>query len=142
MDKPHPGLLDASHFITGRGAGYVRSKRAYGEDDHVMVDAKPSTSFPVSHVLEFHSEACTERQDLSAQISAQYGVSKSTALSAVEAFGGDDGRINRWLRMFKRIQQVGVYKTNVFTKREYQGCSCRGLMVMVTWFSCGVVPCG
>lgn len=108
MDKPHPGLLPEAPYY--RGAGYVRSEGAYGEDEHAMADAKPSTSFPVSHVLEFHSEACTERQDLSAQISTEFGVSKSTAFSAIEAFGGDDGRIHRWLRTFKRTQQVGVYE--------------------------------
>lgn len=116
VDKSHPGLPDAlpdaSYFISG-GSGYVRSDGAYGDDEQVVADAKPSTSFAVSHVLEFHSEACAERQDLSAQISTECGVSKSTALSAVEAFGGDDGRIRRWLRTFKRTQQVDVYETIV-----------------------------
>lgn len=68
----------------------------------------PSQAFPISHLLEFGPEARAERHELSACLSSQVGVSESTALAALEAFGMDAIRARQWLEASLLAQQVRV----------------------------------
>lgn len=68
----------------------------------------PSPALPVSHLLDFGTEARAERGELSARLASEVGVPESTALAALEAFGVDTIRARQWLQTSQHAKQVGV----------------------------------
>ncbi len=66
----------------------------------------PPQPFPISHLLEFDTEARAERHELSACLASEFGASESTALAALEAFGMDTIRARQWLQTPQDAQQV------------------------------------
>lgn len=68
----------------------------------------PSPALPVSHLLDFGTEARAERRELSARLASEVGVPQSTALAALEAFGVDTIRARQWLQTSQHAEEVGV----------------------------------
>ena len=101
-----PGSPDLRHLRHLPNLPHPAYYTPGGADDQVGAGTKASTAFPICHVLEYDGEARAERQALGSRLSSELGVSEGTALSAIEAFGGDDARARQWLEASTQPQQV------------------------------------
>ncbi|CAM9591597.1 unnamed protein product, partial [Scytosiphon promiscuus] len=79
--------------------------------------APPCSGLPISHILEFGSEARAERHGLSARLSSEFGVPEATALAAVEA-SNNSTRARQWLRASPYTEEMSA---NVSTQALADG---------------------
>lgn len=106
-ERRHPRPSESPCRAPGEGKSARIQHRC--ADEHAADSiSPPSLGLPISHILEFDTEARAERHELSARVSSEVGVPDATALAALEAFNMDITRACQWLRGSQCTQQVGL----------------------------------
>lgn len=104
-ESRHPRPAECSCHAPGE-EGRASIQHECTDECAAECKSAPPPGLPISHILEFNTEAREERHELSARLSSEIGVSDATALAALEAFNMDTTRARQCLLASQPTQQV------------------------------------